>query len=267
MRFAFRPPHQWRLDTADGIVLTDEETAPRAERPGPHFPTDDASYPWDFDPTPARLILCAHSPLLADATLIRSPRAVGHDGRRAWEVVLRTGPPPGELHLIVDADTGILLKSYAPAHDYAEELTDLTFGALPEAHFRWGPGLAARRRERIRALEQLDAHYRTHPLPLPAHWPAGRLGDCPFPYDGDPETGFVVVDLDLVEPGPEDRLRGAQLVRLPLDAPPYEVGRMQDPNQYVHHWRDRNWHWYLILDGRPLDPEELRRVAASLPGA
>ncbi|WP_282796946.1 hypothetical protein [Streptomyces sp. CC224B] len=264
-RFAHRPPYQWRTETDGNLLLADEETAPRLEQPGPDFPDDDG-FPWVFDPHPCRLVHCANSPLLADAEPLGPARRVLYGDREGaagvWEIALRLHGPVPELRLTVDATAGILLDVRTPDGRYRERLVDLHFHALPEEHFRWSAQAEDKKRRQAAHAERLAQHGRTHRLPLPRWWPT-PLGGHPELYDGDPDTGFLVVDLD-VQPTTADRLRSALLVRRPLADPPYEGGHMRDPGLFVHRWRDEWWQWYLVLDGRPLTPKELGLTADSL---
>lgn len=218
--------------------------------------------PWAFVASPARLILCANSPLLSAAQPLGPARPISYEGRKAWEICLRTPPPVPHLRLVVDDSAGILLRAQSLDGDYREQLTQLDFRDVPDDHFRWSSDLADAQRRRLAALERLDAyHAGGRPLPVPARWP-GDLGR-PQPFDGDPGTGFVVVDLN-VEPRPNDTLRGALLVRVPLTERPYTGGRMLDPELFVHRWLDARWQWALILERRPLTRQELRSVEESL---
>ncbi|MBD0690832.1 hypothetical protein [Streptomyces sp. CBMA123] len=90
-----------------------------------------------------------------------------------------------------------------------------------------------------------------------APWEAPSGAGC-----GDPDTGFVVVDLDN-EPSP-GAPTAAQLVRQPLDEPPYLNGWARNPGYHRQRWRDARWQWTLVLSDHPLTVEQLARVREEL---
>ncbi|MBO1418545.1 hypothetical protein [Streptomyces sp. FH025] len=248
--FAFRAPSLWRLDLGGRIVVRDGNRAPWVS-PGLSFPG--TGWPWNFDPDPARLVMPG---LPEDVMAGRRGRCEGR------EAVLTEGVGPGDrqLHLVIDRETGIVLRASAPGTAYVEELADLEFPeSLPEEQFvepECGP-------DRPDRWERISEYYRTRPLPVPASWPGplGRLS----PIDGDPDTGFLVLDLDT---RPASGAPGAaQLVRQPLADQPYLSGWALNPGHHLHRWRDTHWQWTLILADHPLTVEQLDRIREELGNA
>ncbi|MFC9928738.1 hypothetical protein [Streptomyces sp. NPDC127190] len=258
--FAYRPPGDWFLDHGDGDITIDTgQGGPAGLGFGPRFP-------WDLAPSPDRLITCAHSPALAAADAVGEPERVRHEGRPAWAVTLRTPALPQPLRVVVDPAAGILLSAAVEESGYREELSGLEFPpGLPDARFRWTEALTAAEEARQKRRAEVAAHHGAESLPVPAFWPGGRAHFEPRVFDGDLTTGLLALDL-YNEGAPAGTPAMAVLVRQRPDAPLFEPGWVADPEAYVHHWADGTWQWTLALWGRPLTPEELDRVVASLPG-
>ncbi|MCX4749119.1 hypothetical protein OG455_27025 [Kitasatospora sp. NBC_01287] len=209
--------------------------------------------PWAFSPSPARLIV----PELGPTDLLPTGEATRWEQRSARRVELPGPSIGGALRLVVDSQLPIVLCADVPGTEYREELTGLlVHTALPESLFALPVDDPADHGE-LRCYERTRAHYLSSPLPIPAAWP-GAL-NRPSPIDGDPETGYLVLDLDPV-PVP-DGFTGAQLIRQPLTDPPYRTGWASDPRTYLHRWRDASWQWTVLVTGRPLTPAELGRLA------
>lgn len=253
IRFAFRAPSLWLLEFGGGIAVRETDHAPW-EAPGLSFPGD--GWPWRFNPRPARLVV----PALPE---LPGGRPTEHEGRAAVPTEM-AGPERVTLQLVVDSRTGMVLRASAPGTAYVEELSELAFPeALPDDRFvQPEDDGSADRAEQLR-WERIREHYRTRPLPVPASWP-GPIGR-PSPIDGDPDTGFVVVDLD-TEPSPGTPT-AAQLVRQPLEEPPYFAGWARDPGHHLQRWRDARWQWTLVLSDNPLTVEQLERVRRELADA
>ncbi|MFE6050898.1 hypothetical protein ACFQ6N_09095 [Kitasatospora sp. NPDC056446] len=249
IEFAFQAPSLWRLDLGGSIAVRDGNHTPWTP-PGLSFPGD--GWPWAFDPDPARLVL----PALPDPEI---GHRTSHDGREAVQAGL-AGPEGVRLHLVIDGETGMVLRATAPGTAYVEELTGLGFPeSLPVEQFiqpEYG-------QEPPDRWERIREYYRTRPLPVPASWP-GPLGQ-PSPIDGDSDTGFLVLDLD-ARPSP-DAPTAAQLVRQPPAEPPYSAGWARNPSHHLHRWRDAHWQWTLVLSDHPLTVEQLRLVREELAGA
>ncbi|WP_235502945.1 hypothetical protein, partial [Kitasatospora sp. Root187] len=170
------------------------------------------------------------------------------------------GPDRTPLHVTVDDESGVVLRAHSPATGYLEELTDLrVHRALPDSLFA-DPVDDGSDRAELRRYEQIRAHYRQRPLPVPGAWP-GALGS-PSAIDGDPVSGFLVVDLE-VQPS-VGLPTGAQLIRQPLAEPGYDGGWAADPGTYLHRWQDGRWQWTIAVTGRPLTPAQLAAVAEEL---
>ncbi|MBB4945651.1 hypothetical protein F4556_001186 [Kitasatospora gansuensis] len=242
--FAFRPPSAWQLERAGRVTVTE------VTRAGLAFPAGD--WGWDFTPSPARLVV---------PVLERRPdrSTVSPEGRPAGVLEL-SGPDRTPLRVTVDDELGIVLRAHSPATGYLEEITGLrVHPALPDGLFT-DPGDDGSDRAELRRYERIRAHCLGRTLPVPTAWP-GALGR-PAPIDGDPATGFLVLDLD-VRPS-VDLPTGAQLIRQPLTEPGYTGGWAADPGTYLHRWRDGRWQWTVAVTGRPLTPAQLAAVAAEL---
>ncbi|GAA1500766.1 hypothetical protein GCM10009760_62750 [Kitasatospora kazusensis] len=253
VEFAYRPPSSWRLAGAGRVTVTELNHAPW-ETPGLGYPPGD--WPWAFDPSPARLVVHGLTGLPA------GPRTVREE-RPATELEI-PGPDGSPLLLVLDDELGIVLSVHGPDGGYVEEITALRlYRTLPDDLFADPDDGAADLADQaeLRRYERIRAHYRDRRLPVPAgSWP-GPLG-LPAPIDGDPDSGFLVLDLD-VRPA-TDRPTGAQLVRQPLPDRPYRAGWAGSPATHLHRWRDAHWQWTLALTGHPLTPDRLAAVAAEL---
>ncbi|MFE2061986.1 hypothetical protein ACFXDH_06210 [Streptomyces sp. NPDC059467] len=266
-RFAYRPPGDWFLDHGNGDITieaadpaggTHAEGSPTGLDFGPQFP-------WDLAPSPERLISCADSPALAEATALAEPTNVRHHGRDAWAVTLRTPSLPYPLHVVVDPSAGILLSAEVEEAGYREELSELAFPAqLPDSRFEWNDALEAAEKAHQIRRDQIVASHGERTLPLPAFWPGGLDHFEPKAFDGDPATGLLAMDL-YNDNAPADTPTMAVLIRQRPDTPFFEPGWVADPEAFVHHWKDSTWQWTLALWGRPLTPEELERVINSMP--
>ncbi|MGW2373857.1 hypothetical protein [Kitasatospora sp. NPDC001683] len=172
------------------------------------------------------------------------------------------GPEGTSLHLVIDSRTGMVRRASAPGTAYVEELSDLAFPeTLPDDLFVQPHDDGSSDRAELLRWERIREHYRARPLPVPvASWP-GPLGR-PSPIDGDPGAGYLVVDLDTESsPGAPT---AAQLVRQPLDEPPYLSGWATDPGHHLQRWRDGRWQWTLVRADNPLTVWQLERVREEL---
>ncbi|MFJ9424674.1 hypothetical protein [Streptomyces sp. NPDC101249] len=268
-RFVHRPPGDWFLDHGGGDVTLDvrdpaDGDGPRQGGQGLEF---GPLFPWDLAPSPARLVTPVPSAALAGATCLDRPVEVRRDGRAAWAVTLGVPFLPQPLHLVVDADAGVLLSAAVPGLGYREEVTEVAFpSSVADDVFRWTDDLAAADLAHRARREAAAAHYRAASLPLPGHWPGGRRHFTPDVLEGDPDTGLLAIDL-YHDGAPAGTPEMAVLIRQPPHAPPFEPGWVADPEAFVHRWRDGAWQWTLALWGRPLTPDELARVTASLPAS
>ncbi|MFJ8472092.1 hypothetical protein [Kitasatospora sp. NPDC094011] len=248
--FAFRAPSLWRHEFRGRVAVAETDFPPWVE-PGLSFP--DSGWPWRFDPDPARLVV----PTLSELP----PGRPTEYGGRAAVLTEMAGPEGTPLDLVVDDRTGMVLRASAPGSAYVEELSDLAFPeTLPDDRFVQPEDDGSADRAELLRWERIREHYRTRPLPVPASWP-GPLGR-PGPIDGDPDTGFVVVDLDN-EPA-EGAPTAAQLVRQPLGESPYLAGWALNPGYHLQRWRDGRWQWTLVLSDHPLSVGQLRLVQEDL---
>ena len=196
------------------------------------------------------------------------PAPVEWLGRRAWRVTLAPVPPrkPEPVTLWIDEEFGFLLRAVSGPEPDAPTPPATSIGflelelsvPLEDRLFRWtGPvDDAWARAQQRRAHAQ--AAWGGARLPVPRYWPDG------LPWElvaADPEQGVWTAELTV-----GDRTGRPGLVRLdrrPLGAPAYQPrhGVVQ-----VHRWSDGRWQWTLVVEaGRPLAPEELTRVIASIP--
>ncbi|MFF2074764.1 hypothetical protein ACFVXG_08400 [Kitasatospora sp. NPDC058162] len=253
IRFAFRAPSLWRHEFGGRVAVAESNFPPWVE-PGLSFPGE--GWPWRFAPDPARLVVPALPELPAG-------RPAEHDGRAAVRTEM-AGPEGVTLQLVIDGRTGMVLRASAPGTAYVEELSELAFPeALPDDRFVQPDDDGSADRAELLRWERIREHYRVRPLPVPASWP-GPIGR-PSPIGGDPDTGFVVVDLD-TEPS-LGTPTAAQLVRQPLEEPPYFAGWARDPGHHLQRWRDDRWQWTLVLSDNPLTVEQLERVRRELADA
>jgi len=253
----FRPPGSLRVERADGSVrhLRDEQffyfvrrdgTARRAPREGAWACVtgiDDLLFPADLKAGPGATGFGPPG---------GQPREAAVAGRRGWLLELTPDrPDKTPVTVIVDDAWGILLRMAAPAAGVLYELRGVTERPdLDDELFVWSGPLDTSEEEWIARRQQLQRWGASIQPPVPRYWPQGVLADL---RDGDPVTGAATYLLEL--PG------WPVIDRRPLDATPYVC---EQAGRYVHRWTDPRWQWALEVE-QPLDDEELRRVAESIP--
>jgi len=258
MPFARQPPGKWRLDAGRHkyVRIDESQDDPAPGQPGLWFAP--GPYPWDFRSSPLRLTRPLGSPTLDAARPANEPSPVTHDGRPGWSVILDCDLPE-PLHLVIDDQAGIVLLAECSSSGYQEQFTGLEFPRTVSDELIGPIRDNAAEKARFRRLHE---YCRTRPLPLPDGWPEPILS--PIVNDGDPETGFLVINLGGTRTGPGPV--GAWLIRQPPDDAAYEdYWLTNNPDHYVHRWQSRNWQWTLAVRDRPLTPDELHDVISTTP--
>lgn len=261
VRFWFAAPRGWRLEDDDGVRRLQgpehsyhRDQQGRLQRRGP-----DVQYGHGVG-DPARYFDAAD--LLTGAGATHGfvphgvPRAVELHGRSAWEV--RLEPPPdaqrtrSALTLVVDDDTGVLLRYAVAGHGVLGEITDLETGvAIDPTTFVWDGPYATDLEEELARREATHRWLDAQRFPVPRWWPTGPASHA---RDGDARTGafFVVLEVE-GHPG---------LARWPQGGVP--PARLEEHTGHVHRWSDARWEWALVVQA-PLSDEDLARVVDSIP--
>lgn len=261
VRFWFAAPRWWRLEDDDGVRRLQgpahsyyRDQHGRLQRRGP-----DVQYGHGLS-DPARYFDAADLLTGAGAThgLVPrgEPRPVEVDGRSGWEVLLEPAPDAAGarevLTLVVDDDTGVLLRYAVAGHGVLGEITRLeTGGAIDPTTFVWDGPYATDLEEELARREATHRWLDSRQFPVPRWWPTGPASHA---RDGDARTGafFVVLEVE-GHPG---------LARWPRGGVP--PARLEEQTGHVHRWSDARWEWALVVQA-PLSDEDLARVVDSIP--
>jgi hypothetical protein len=209
--FAYRSPHQW-VTLAEHGGLSEDYDVRRTLLP--EFERGDYC-------TPAGPV-----------------RQVEHSGRPAWQVDLV--PPPhkrGLLTLVLDRETGLLLKEENATGGHLEELFGLSVdAALDDAVFA---AQVERELESARDAARYELA-RRRPVPTPQWFPWRRGW-----FEG-PELRVVEDDRGVGSVGRAPRGQPAPVTEWPADS-------------HVHRLDHRGWSW-AVASERPMSAEDARRV-------
>lgn len=180
-------------------------------------------------------------------------------GRPAWAVELASLPDePNPLHLVVDAETGLILQKRNDRFGFREEWTEFVIGEPTSPDwFEWSGASrsAADRRAAQVAEHEADGRRRSEwfaeqvaPLPLRLELDCGV-----WVHEYDPTTGAFQASLGGQHFG--------MLARRPAGARGDWALDWQQPG---HRWRDERWEWAVHLYDDDFSPHGLAELKRQL---
>ena len=178
-------------------------------------------------------------------------------GRPAWSVALTAPRQPHPLELVVDAETGLILRRRTDRSGPWAEWTEFVVGEPPPDWFSWtGPSrtaasLRASRRAKDAANRRRRERWLSEPvLPLLLQQ---ELKFLIWVHSYEPDTGAFYADIGGKHHG--------MLARRPADAQDDWALEWDRPG---HRWRDERWEWALYVQPDHLSPSGLAELKRQL---